>query len=73
MPYIENPVAEEFVLNAEEEHRHSGDRIGHILGRGEAGHLVGEQPHRQRRRERRVWNGLGRLNPVNKNEGMYRA
>ena len=70
--FVFNPDAEEFVPKAEE-HRHSGERDGCSLGRGEAGHHVGKQAPRQRGRERWDWDGLGRLNPAIRNEGMHRA
>ena len=52
-----NPDAEELVAKAEEKHRHSGERNGYSLTRGEAGHRVGMQRPRQRGREGRE--GLG--------------
>ena len=73
MSFFFNPYAEEFVPTAEEEHRHSGERIGYSMGRGEAGHCVGKQTPRQRGRECRGWDGLGRLNPAIGNEGTHRA
>ena len=73
MRFIFNPDAEEFTLKAEEEHRHSGERYGYSVSRGEAGHSVGKQTPRQRGRECRGWGGLGRLNPAIGNQGMYRA
>ena len=73
MNFVFNPDAEEFGPTAEEEHRHSGERNGYSLGRGEAGHHVDKQAPRQRGRQCRGWNGLGRLNPAIGNEGMHRA
>ena len=37
MRFISNPAAEEFIPKAEEEHRHSGERYGYSVERGEAG------------------------------------
>ena len=37
MRFIFNPDAEEFIPKAEEEHRHSGQRFGYSVERGEAG------------------------------------
>ena len=64
MRFISNPAAEEFIPKAEEEHRHSGERYGYSVERGEAGHSVGKQTPRQRGRECRGWGGLGRLSPA---------
>ena len=73
MSFISNPNAEEFVPTAEEEHRHSGERNAYSMGRGEAGHCVGKQTPRQRGRECRGWDGLGRLNPAKGDESTHRA
>ena len=73
MRFIFNPDAEEFIPKAEEEHRHSGERYGYSVERGEAGHIVGKQTPRQRGRECRGWGELGRLNPAIGNRSMYRA
>ena len=73
MRFIFNPDAEEFIPKAEEEHRHSGERYGYSVERGEAGHCVGKQTPRQRGRECPGCGGLGRLNPAIGNQGMYRA
>ena len=54
MRFIFNPDAEEFIPKAEEEHRHSGERYGYSVERGEAGHSVGKQTLRHRGRECRV-------------------
>ena len=43
MRFILNPDAEEFIPKAEEEHRHSEERYGYSVERGEAGHCVGKQ------------------------------
>ena len=43
MSFVFNPHAEEFVSKAEEEYRHSGERDGCSLGRGEVGHRVGNK------------------------------
>ena len=67
-----NPYAGDFIITAKEEHRHSGQRNGYSLGRGEAGHCMGKQTPRQRGRECRSWDGLGRLKPVLGNEGTTR-
>ena len=71
--FISNPDAKEFTPKAKEEHRHTGERYGYTLGRGEAGHLVGKRTPRQRERECRGLGGLGRLNPTIGNQGMRRA
>ena len=63
MIFFFNPDAEEFVPKAKEEHRHSGERNGCSLGRGEAGNNVGKQTR---------W-GVGQLNSGIENEGMHRA
>ena len=41
--------------------------------RGEAGHRAGKHKPRQRGRECRGWDGLGRLNPAMGNDGMHRG
>ena len=71
--FVFNPDAEEVVPKSEEEHRHSGERNGCSLEREGAGHRVGKQVPRQRGRECRGWDGLGRLNPAIGKEGMHRA
>ena len=43
MRFIFSPDAKEFIPKAGEEHRHSGERYGYSVGRGEAGHSVGKQ------------------------------
>ena len=58
-----------FACEAKEQHRHSGGRDRCSVGRGEAGHRVGKQTPRQRRREGRGWDGLGRLNAAIRNKG----
>ena len=73
MQFVFNLVAEEFVPKVEEEHGYSGEHNACSLGRGEAGHHVGKQTPRQRGRECRGWDGLGRLNPAIGNEDMHRA
>ena len=73
MRFIFNPDAEDIIPNAEEEHRHSGERYGYSVEGGEAGHSVGKETPPQRGRKCRGWGGLGRLNPANGNQGMYRA
>ena len=74
MIFVFNPDAEGFVPKAEEEHRHRGERNEWVhLGVGETGHRMGKQTPRQRGRECRGWDGLGRLNPTIGNEGKHRA
>ena len=65
-----NPYAKEFIPEVKRVHHHSRERYVGSLGSGEAGHSVGTQA-RQEGWECRRW--LGRLHPVNGNQGTYRA
>ena len=70
MRFIFNPDAEEFIPKAEEENRHSGQRFGYSVERGEAGHSVGKQTPRPRGRDA---GRLGLAGTTIGNQRMYRA
>ena len=82
MTFVFNPDANELDQTAEEGHRHSGERIrysysfwrGEVSGEERLGASRGRaQTPRQRGRECRGWDCLGRLNPAFRNKGMCRA
>ena len=68
--FILNPNTKKFIPRRARREHHRRERYVCSLGSGEAGHCVGMQA-RQEQRER--WRWLGRLHPVNGNQGAYRA
>ena len=74
MNLILNPDAGEFVPTAKEGHRHSEERSGYSLGRGEAEHRVVINKLPDSEGESVGFGmGWGRLNPAARSEGTHRA